>query len=699
MQPPFLLPRPKRRCRPWLLAASCAVWSGLAAPAAEKSREPNDFLNLSLEELGAIKITSVSKKSELLNTVPAAVGVVTGEDIHRSGAQTLPEILRLAPGTNVAQVDASQWAVTVRGFNDMYAQKLLVLMDGRSIYTPLFSGTIWPAQDTLIEDIDRIEVVRGPGGTVWGANAVNGVISIVSKSARETQGTLINAGGGNEQTEFASIRHGMTLGAKSHLRVYAKHGAWNNTAQTGGGDTPDAWERRQAGFRFDGEPGSSDRLTLQGDVVLLAQNAANAFLTLPAFGVPPPATGYSYVVRSVDRQYGGNLLGRWSRQISPVSDLSVQAYVDRGQLNWPLLRERRTTFDVDLRHRFQAGGRHEIVWGGGYRESDSRLGDSLEITVSRRTRTDRIFNAFVQDEITLVPERLRWTIGSKLEHNSYTGVEAQPGAHLSWTPTSKDTLWGSISRAVRTPSQVERDARFNLAVLPPSALLPLPTLVSAIGVPEFKSETLLAYEFGYRTRLHRHLTIDTALFLNAYANLRGSAERLDLTRVPSYAQILSADTNDVHGHTYGGELAVTWQAADSWRWHGQVGAIQANLHQPPNPLTGETRVPGIATPEYQASLRSSLDLGRQLALDVSVRFADRITATGVSIPGVPTQGKGIPSYTTFDVRLGWRPEAGLELAVVGQNLAGIKSEFAPSLSANGIARIRPSYLGKVTWKF
>lgn len=697
MQSPFLLPRFRRRCRQ--LAGGLAVWLGIAASAAEKSREPSDFLSLSLEELGAIKITSVSKKIELLNAVPAAVGVVTGDDIHRSGAQTLPEILRLAPGTNVAQVDASQWAVTVRGFNDMYAQKLLVLMDGRSIYTPLFSGTIWPAQDTMIEDIDRIEVVRGPGGTVWGANAVNGVISIVSKSARETQGTLINAGGGNAQSEFASIRHGVTLGAKSYLRVYAKHGAWNHTSQTDGSDTNDAWERRQAGFRLDGELGSSDRITVQGDVVLLAQNAANAFLTLPVFGVPPPATGYQYVVRSVDRQYGGNLLGRWSRQISPVSDLSVQAYVDRGQLNWPLLGERRTTFDLDLRHRFQAGGRHEIVWGGGYRESDSHLSDSLQINVSRRTRVDRIFNAFVQDEITLLPERLRWTIGSKLEHNSYTGVEVQPGAHLSWTPTSKDTLWWSVSRAVRTPSQVERDARFNLAVLPPSALLPLPTLVSALGGSGFKSETLLAYELGYRTQPHRHLTVDTALFVNAYANLRGSAERLDLTRVPNYAQILSDDTNDVRGRTYGGELAVTWQAAESWRLHGQLGVIRASLHQPPNPLTGEERVPGIATPVYQASVRSSLDLGRQVALDVSVRFADRIAAAGVSIPGVPTQGKEIPGYTTFDVRVGWRPLTGLELSVVGQNLAGTKSEFAPSFSANGIAQIRPSLLGKVTWKF
>ena len=682
-----------------LTLVSCATLTAADSSAVLKARELNDLTSLSLEELGSIQVTSVSKKSENLNKVPAAVSVITGDDIRRSGALTLPEVLRMAPGVSVAKVDATQTAVTVRGFNDTFAQKLLVLMDGRSIYTPLFSGTFWQAQDTMLEDVDRIEVIRGPGGTVWGANAVNGVISIVSKPARETQGVLLSGGGGSEQLALAGVRYGGQLGTNTFFRIYGKYDDRDNSQLVGGGDAKDGWSKGQGGFRLDWEPSTSDRLTLQGDLFELRANQTYAQVALPAFGVPPPLLGYNSVREAHPEQSGGNVLGRWSHQFSEDSDLSVQAYYDRSDIRFPVLEETRDTFDLDLRHRFQPGSRQEIVWGGGYRVSDSHLMDSVEIALSRKSRSDRVFNAFAQDEITLVPDRLLWTLGTKVEHNDYTGFEVQPGTRLSWTPTDKQTVWASVARAVRTPSQLEHDGRFNVVVIPPSLMLPLPTLVSVIGNPGFESEMLLAYELGYRIQAHRRLTLDAAVFINDYDNLRSSVERLDLSTVPNYAQVQSIINNDVHGLTYGGELAATFQAIDWWRLHGQISAIQADIRQLPNGLTGTPRTPSIASPEYELSLRSSMDLGKSLTLDGSLRYVDRIAEAGIPIPGLPNAGYSIPSYFTFDARLAWRPTKGLELALIGQNLAGRHREFVPTVLSTQFTEVGPSVYAKLTWMF
>ena len=645
-------------------------------------------------------MTSVSKKSERLDQVPAAVSVITGDDLRRSGVLTLSEALRLAPGVQVGRVDSAQTAVSVRGFNDPYSQKLLVLMDGRSIYTPLFSGVFWQAQDTMIEDVDRIEVIRGPGGTVWGANAVNGVVNIVSKPARETQGILLSGGGGSEHLALAGVRYGAQLGEKTFFRLYGKYDDWNNSQLVSGGDANDEWSKGQGGFRLDWEPSSSDRFTLQGDVFGLRADQTSPQIVLPNFLLPPPTTGYNFTKASHWDQSGGNLLGRWTHQFSEESDLSVQTYYDRSRLDTAFVDETRDTFDLDLRHRFQLGGRNEIVWGGGYRLTDSALTDSVAVNLSRKSRADQIANAFVQDEIKLVPDRLRLTLGTKVEHNDYTGFEFEPGGRLAWTPTDKQTVWASVARAVRTPSQVEHDASIILGVLPPNLPFnPLPTVVSVDGNRDFKSETLIAYELGYRIQAHQRLTFDLAVFLNDYDDLRGTDTTVDPSNAPSYVQARNSFNNHAAGRTYGGELAATFQANDWWRLHAQFSVIEADLHEPANSLTGARSTPDISSPNYQASLRSSMDLGKQVELDAWLRYSDGFTSLGASVPGLSSVNANIPSYVTFDLRLAWHPIKNLELALVGQNLAGSQREFNPTFVSTAVTEVSRSIYGKLTWKF
>lgn len=683
-----------------LALGSCVALVPSTAAATREALELNGLTSLSLEELGAIKITSVSKKSQNLNEAPAAISVITGDEIRRSGALTLPEALRLVPGVQVARVDSAQSAVSVRGFNDTFSQKLLVLMDGRSIYTPLFSGTLWQAQDTMLEDLDRIEVIRGPGSSVWGANAVNGVINIVSKPARETQGFLLTGGAGSDHLGLAGVRYGAQLGTNVFFRIYGKYDDWDNFHLVNGGDANDAWWKGQGGFRLDWDPSWSDRFTLQGDLSGLTMDQTSPQITLPVFGVPPPPGGYGAGAMSHWDQNGGNLLSRWTHQFSEDSELSVQAYYDRERLKMALIQETRDTFDLDLRHRLPIGARNEIVWGGGYRLSQAQMKDGIAVNMSRDSRSDQIVNFFVQDEIKLLPEKLSLTLGSKIEHNDYTGFEFEPGTRLSWTPTAKQTVWAAVARAVRTPSQFESDATVNLGIAPASPPMnPFPTLVSVAGNADFKSESLIAYELGYRVQAHPRLTIDTSIFVNDYSDLRSTESALDMSNVPNYLQAVSTFRNQASGQTYGGEIAATWQVAEVWRLSGQFSVLEADLRQPDNGLTGADSKPEFSSPEYQAALRSGLDLGRHVEFDVWLRYAAGIRSATASLPGITTGDELIPSYVTVDVRLAWHPTRDLELALVGQNLAGSHREFNPTFISTQVTEVSPSVYFKLTWRF
>jgi iron complex outermembrane receptor protein len=498
----------------WRLAQTILAFAalGLVLSMAEDAPEVDlshpDLLQLSLEDLRKIKVTTVSRKSESLSGAPAAIYVIRQEDIRRSGINSIPELFRTVPGMEVAQANSHQWAVTVRGFNSVFATKLLVLMDGRSIYTPTFSGVYWEEADTILEDIDRIEVIRGPGATLWGANAVNGVINILSKPANETQGTLISGGGGMEERGFGTVRYGDQLAHNVFYRVYGKYSNRDEFTLTDGRGASDDWWRTQSGFRLDWYPSEADTATLQGDYYFGEVNGqVFRLLSLPFGAFPTQFHGHGE---------GANVLGRWTHRTSEQSDLSAQVYFDRTDRDFGLGSEVRETFDFDAQHRFPIGPRHEIVWGAGYRYSADEETQTPDFRLTDPKIGLQLFSAFAQDEVTLVSDRFKLTLGAKIEHHDFTGFEWQPSARLAWTPHERHAFWAAVSRAVRTPSRSERTVSFYLEPPVPFSDIRLPILAQARGNPDFGSEDLISYEAGYRVQAHQRLTLDAAAFYNVY---------------------------------------------------------------------------------------------------------------------------------------------------------------------------------------
>lgn len=632
---------------------------------------PQTLKRLSVEELLDVDVTSVSKYPEKLSTAAGAIAVLTQEDLARAGVNNLPDALRLIPGLEVARVDAHTWAISARGFNDIFANKLLVMMDGRTIYTPLFSGVFWEVQDTLLEDIDRIEVVRGPGATLWGANAVNGVINIITKNARDTQGWLVSAGGGSEVGGFASVRYGGTLAEDVHFRVYAKYFARDSSELPSGAEAHDSWDMVRGGFRLDWLPQTEDAITLQGDIYSGREDEV--------YNVPTTMFPFAGRIVSTDNVAGGNLLGRWTRTFSTTSEFTIQAYYDRTVRNSAVFAENRDTGDVDLQYRFNLGDRNNIVVGAAYRVTHDNVRNSLNVALIPTSRTLNLFSAFVQDEITLIPERLNLTLGSKFEHNDFTGFEVQPSVRLLWTPGYSQTIWASVSRAVRTPSVAESDLRLNAA---PPVPIP-PGLLTIFGNPNLQSEELLAYELGYRIQPIDRLKIDIALFYNDYDSIRNTEPILPSPISPA---ILS---NNVTGETYGTEISVTTQISDRWRLTGNYTLLKSEFRSAPGSRDRGTPA-GLAgfSPEHQFSLRSQVDLPGNISFDSTLRYVD-------SLPG-----PRIPSYVTIDARLAWSPRKNLEFAIVGRNLLDASHpEFAPTSIGTQRTEVNRSVYATVLWRY
>ena len=642
----------------------------LAAEPATVS-ETTDLTQLTLSELMEIKV-NVNRTPEKLAAISAAVSVVTQEDIRRSGVTSIPEALRLVPGLQVARVDSHTWAISSRGFNDIFANKLLVMMDGRTIYTPLFSGVFWDVQDTLLEDIDRIEVVRGPGATLWGANAVNGVINIITKSAKDTQGLLLSGGGGTEELGFANVRYGVKVADQAWLKVYAKYFDRDSMALPSGAQNNDSWQMTRGGFRLDWEPRTNvTQFTFQGDIY---SGALDQTYSMPTTTFP-----FATNLDTRDNVAGGNLLGRWTRHFSEDSDLQVQTYYDRTVRNTVVFGEHRDTGDVDAQHRFKIGGRNEIVWGAGFRTTHDDVRNSLNVTLMPASRTLNLYSAFAQDEITVVEEKLHFTLGSKFEHNDFTGFEIQPSARAVWTPIQRHSIWASVSRAVRTPSRAESDIRLNQA---PPVPLP-PGSITIFGNPNLRSEELIAYEIGYRVEPMDRLTFDLTAFYNDYNHLR-SIEPLTAGPVgPSQA------SNKLFGEGYGFEAAATAQPLDKWRLQGGYSFLRLQLHRSAGGLDSRSEIAAEgSSPRNQFFLRSSHDLPCNLQFDATLRYVDNLPA------------QNIPSYLTLDLRLAWSPRKNLELAIVGQNLLDNQHpEFAPTFIGTQRAEVERSVYGKVTLRF
>ncbi len=625
-----------------------------------------------------VEVSSVSRQKQRVLDAPAAVTVIGQEDIARSGMTTIPDLLRLAPGLEVARLDAGRWAVTSRGFNDVFANKLLVLMDGRSVYTPLFGGVYWDTVDYVLPDLDHIEVVRGPGATMWGANAVNGVISITSKSARDTQGFLLDGLLGTEEQQ-GSVRFGGKIGDDTYFRVYTKYRNFDDLATTSGRSANDAWDSSQTGFRIDRYASPNDTLTLQGDVY---GEELSQKLVVPTLS--PPFN----ITRNADYTAdGGNLLGRWVHKISGASDLTFQLYYDRLDRYDTIFSYQQNTYDLDFQHRFALGDRQEIIWGLGYRFVGDRLAGKEGSLVDPLHHGTQIANGFVQDDLTIVPDRLHLFLGTKLEYNTYTDVEVEPGARLLWTPNDKNSFWGSISRAVRTPTRYEEDGQL---LFRGTEVQGTPAQVIFSGNQNLVSEELLAYELGYRVKPTRTLSLDISTFFDHYEHLVGQQLLTPtLSPTPSPHLVLRDQwENHLHGDAFGGEVAATWSLTDRWKLIGSYTFLDVQLHHDRvDTATGE-RYFEDTSPQSQIQLRSYYNLTRAIQLNAAAYYVSSLS-----------EGL-IPGCVRVDLGASWRPRDNLEIGVGVQNLLDDRHPEFPNSGAYTVAsEVERSFYGRVTWRF
>lgn len=657
-----------------LLIASVTVFADdLSDTNADVVRKLGD---MDISQLMNVKV-SIIGRSEAVSDTAAAVSVVTQDDIKRSGAMNIPEALRLVPGMEVAQLDASQWAVSARGFNDTFANKLLVMQDGRSIYTPLFSGVFWDVQGTMMEDIDHIEVVRGPGATLWGANAMNGVINILTKSAADTQGFLFSGGGGNQERGFADARYGGAISSNIFYRVYGTYENHDANELPNGADANNSWQIGRGGFRIDANPDGPDAFTVQGDGY--AGNIDQVFGVLG----PPPT--YRTTNDALMRVSGANALGRWTHTISDTANIKLQAYYDYTDRQVPdVFGERLHTLDIDFKNEFALGNRNQIVWGMGYRLTSDHERNSPSVSFMPADDTLNLYSAFVQDEIAIIDKKLSLTLGSKLEHNDYSGFEVEPGARLLWTPVVHQTFWGSVSRAVRTPSRAEESIMITQSREVEGKFAP----VTLFGSRGFDSEDLIAYELGYRTQPCDKLSIDLAAYYNDYDNLRSQQQS------PSNPlQFFLA--NRLHGRDYGFEASATWRVLDWWRLQPAYTLLKMNLYTQGdgNSPADEMSVNQIegTNPQNQFSIRSSMDLPHDVTFDVALRYVDNLPYYQIE------------SYFELDARLAWKITKNLEVSIVGQNLLHDRhAEFGPSYINTQVGQVTDiprSVYARLSWSF
>ena len=585
-----------------------------------------------------VEVTTVSRVPTLLSQTPAAVQVITAEDIRRSGASTLAEALRLAPNLQVAQVNAHDWAITARGFNGAsvntgsLANKLLVMIDGRSVYTPLFGGVFWDAQHVPLDDVERIEVVSGPGGTLWGANAVNGVINVITKHAQDTHGGRATLASGSTLEKFGALRYGGAAGADFHYRVHAQHIGMDGTTR-GGGDGHDEWTLTQAGVRTDYRASDASTLTIQGDAYEgHAGDPENVYIN------------------------GQNVLARWTRASSPRAEWTAQLYFDRTVRAFPTsgFNEQLETADFDFQHRIATGARNVIVWGGGYRHMRDDVRDGASFSFPPAQRTMRLTSAFVQDELTLPGNALKLSFGAKLEHNSFSGLETQPSVRVAWTPPGNQMAWAAVSRAVRSPARFDTDLRTR----------------TTAGNPEFAAEKVVAYEAGYRIGSRESFSVSLAAFHNRYRDIRS------INANPAAPPALIFD-NDLEATSSGAELSGAYQPAKWWYLRGGYTYLEKSFDIVDPRVVSISDAFEAQDPSHQMLIQSLMDLPRDFELDVVARYVHEIPATAIS----PT----IRSYATADVRLGWRVSS-WQLAVIGRNLGGSHPEFASPVVSYEIPR-------------
>ena len=644
----------------------CAAAFGFLAPAflalgEDAPDASHGLLNLNLQELMDVRVTSVSREESTIGRSAAAVFVITPEMIRRSGATSFPELLRMVPGINVSKIDSSKWSVGSRGFADRFVGKLLVQIDGRTVYTPVNGGVYWDTFDYPLQDVERIEVIRGPGASIWGANAVNGIINVITKPAKDTQGGLLSGGAGTEESGMMTARWGGQIGKTIQYRVFGKWFERDNGFNAKG-DARDDWRQGRFGFRMDWQPQPEDSIMLEGEyfIGLSGRRDLRASPTSPS----------SYIVTNTEDEEskGGNIQLKWTHRTGKDSNWMVQMYYDTfnrrgtgGTFDFGV-----NTFDIDFQRECRLGEIQKIVWGAQYKLERILWNGSTGFDDAFATRPEREFvqrtllGVFVQDEISIVRDRFALILGAKGEHNDYTGFEFQPTGRLLWTPTKRQTLWASVSSAVRTPSFLEND--INITTLPSKNSSGATIFPRITGSSALLSETLIAYELGYRAQATEKLSFDAALFYNSYDRLFTTQSGTSYVDAMTGALTLPVDrSNAGSGETYGAEITATWQIAEWWRLTGSYSYLKMNLHADRTLSAGSAasfEKIEMQSPQNQVYIRSSFDLPGHVEFDVTGRYVDSIA--GFS--------PGIPSYFTMDARLAWKPKPNLEFAIVGQNL-------------------------------
>ena len=645
----------------------------LAGALLAQQRQP-DLSELSLEDLLKVRIISAAKKEQDLLQTPAAVYVISAEEIRRSGVTTLPDALRLAPGVEVAQLSSDTWAVSIRGFNAVYANKLLVLIDGRSVYSSVFSGVLWNEHDLMLDDVERIEVIRGPGASVWGANAVNGVINIITKPAHETQGGLLTLAGGSYDRGVGQARYGGSNGRNLDYRVYGKYLNRNSLGGIPGRYEGSGWDMTRGGFRTDWTPATHDSLTAEGSIYS-GQTGQIAYQIVP----PTALVGFAPLVDSK----GGDLLLRWKHILAGGSEMSWQGYYARAGRGNFIAGQNENSLDLDFQHHLPLSLRQDFIWGGSFRTTavHSHTVDFARVTIDPDVRL-QLFSLFLQDEVAIVPQKLWLTAGSKFEHNDYTGWELQPSLRLLWKFRPRQALWAAVSRAARTPSVYETSVRLPMPA-PPN----FPFAGTLLGNPNLESESLLAYEMGYRVQPAKRIWLDATTFYNCYRRL--VSESASLLPLPGpLPQLLLKMSNEVRGQTYGGELSASYTVSTLWNLQGSYSLLGGGWGAGPGDRNAiSTFVVGQA-PRHQFQIRSGLTPLTGLDFDTNLFYVS-------GWPAYP-----VPSLTRMDSRVGWKANPHLQLDFVVQNaLQPRHTEFLSSVFGGDTELVKRAVFGKITLQF
>lgn len=669
------------RCRisRWLIFSSLPM----AAPALAAG----SLLDLPFEDLLKIEISSASRKMQQVQDVAAAVFVISHEDIERSGARSIPEALRLAPGVEVARIANNRWAVSIRGFNGRFANKLLVLKDGRSVYSPLFSGVMWEAEDAILGDIERIEVIRGPSAAMWGSNAVNGVINIISRRPVDTLGTEVIASTASDEVGALTLRHGFKLG-DGEFRLSAKGFDLSPSQANSGPDGNDSWKATRVGLRGGWPAQEGGRWMLFGEAF---HSRADDRFDFSRYGAVPPLTD----IRQTN--HGGNLLLRREQPKADGGQLQWQVSVETSDVNVEtLIREERQTVAAEFQRNLPMG-RHDLMWGASYRYSQDRIqltstGVLSAAQFEREQRAWRSVSVFVHDDYALVPERLHVSGGVRLDHDNWSGVQVQPDIRLAWTPDADTTWWSSLARAARTPSRLELDVPFVLGET--AAGQPFPFATKTIRLPPapdaLNAEIVKSLEFGFRQRVNPQLSVDLSAFVSDYAQVINFATQTpDYSHLPALVVQPLASNNSSSARTHGFEIAADWQLSRHWRLQPVYSRLYLSSPHLPDAAAAEAQNQWEGrVPRDRASLRSSWTLADGSQLDLWWKHTSRLNYPEV------------PAYTELDLRYAFHIGRDAEIAIVGQNLLDQRHlEFVSDYVPTQPSLIGRSLLVKGTWRF